>query len=124
MTDLVHAGSIQVNDENNLKDSSLYLPHNVEAEQGLIGALLVNNEVYDKISQLLHSQHFFDPVHQRIYEVAIEKISRNSSSSRQRNRCWMTGRSRGFFRDFGLSRHVLREMGNAGFIPGLKKSSW
>ena len=81
MTDLVHAGSIQVTDENNLKDPSVYLPHNVEAEQGLIGALLVNNEVFDKISQLLHSQHFFDPVHQRIYEVAIEKISRNSLAS-------------------------------------------
>ena len=81
MTDLVHAGSIQVTDENNLKDPSVYLPHNVEAEQGLIGALLVNNEVYDKISQLLQSQHFFDPVHQRIYEVAIEKISRNSLAS-------------------------------------------
>ena len=81
MTDLVHAESIQVTDENNLKDSTVYLPHNVEAEQGLIGALLVNNEVYDKISQLLHSQHFFDPVHQRIYEVAIEKISRNSLAS-------------------------------------------
>ena len=81
MTDLVHAGSIQVTDENILKDPSIYLPHNVEAEQGLLGALLVNNEVYDKISQLLHSQHFFDPVHQRIYEVAIEKISRNSLAS-------------------------------------------
>ena len=54
----------------------------------------------------------------------FEKIPRNSSASRQRNRCWVTGRSRGFLRDFGLSRHVLREMGNAGFIPGLKKSSW
>jgi small subunit ribosomal protein S14 len=40
----------------------------------------------------------------------FEKIPRNSSPSRQRNRCWVTGRSRGFYRDFGLSRHVLREM--------------
>ena len=54
----------------------------------------------------------------------FEKIPRNSSPSRQRNRCWVTGRSRGFYRDFGLSRHVLREMGNEGLIPGLKKSSW
>jgi small subunit ribosomal protein S14 len=54
----------------------------------------------------------------------FERISRNSSPSRQRNRCWVTGRSRGFYRDFGLSRHVLREMGNDGLIPGLKKSSW
>ena len=54
----------------------------------------------------------------------FERIPRNSSPSRNRNRCWVTGRSRGFYRDFGLSRHVLREMGNEGLIPGLKKSSW
>ena len=54
----------------------------------------------------------------------FEKVPRNSSPSRNRNRCWVTGRSRGFYKDFGLSRHVLREMGNDGLIPGLKKSSW
>ena len=54
----------------------------------------------------------------------FEKIPRNSSPSRHRNRCWVTGRSRGYYKDFGLSRHVLREMGNDGLIPGLKKSSW
>jgi small subunit ribosomal protein S14 len=54
----------------------------------------------------------------------FERIPRNSSPSRGRNRCWVTGRSRGFYKDFGLSRHVLREMGNDGLIPGLKKSSW
>jgi small subunit ribosomal protein S14 len=54
----------------------------------------------------------------------MENLPRNSSSTRQRNRCWVTGRSRGFYKDFGLSRHVLREMGNEGLIPGLKKSSW
>ena len=53
-----------------------------------------------------------------------EKVPRNSSPSRQRNRCWVTGRSRGFYRDFGLSRHVLREMAHDGLIPGLTKSSW
>ena len=54
----------------------------------------------------------------------IEALPKNSAPSRHRNRCWVTGRSRGFYRDFGLSRHVLREMGNEGLIPGLKKSSW
>ena len=54
----------------------------------------------------------------------FEKVPRNSSPSRQRNRCWVTGRSRGFYRDFGLSRHVLREMAHDGMIPGLKKASW
>ena len=54
----------------------------------------------------------------------FEKVPRNSSPSRQRNRCWVTGRSRGFYRDLGLSRHVLREMAHDGLIPGLTKSSW
>ena len=54
----------------------------------------------------------------------LQRLPRNSSPSRQRNRCWVTGRSRGFYRDFGLSRHVLREMAHDGLIPGLTKSSW
>ena len=54
----------------------------------------------------------------------FEKIPRNSSKVRNRNRCWVTGRSRGFYKDFGLSRHVLREMAHEGLIPGLTKASW
>ena len=54
----------------------------------------------------------------------IEKLPKNSAPSRKRNRCWATGRSRAFYRDFGLSRHVLREIAHEGLIPGLKKSSW
>jgi small subunit ribosomal protein S14 len=54
----------------------------------------------------------------------LESLPRNSAPSRHRNRCWVTGRSRAFYKDFGLSRHVLREMAHEGLIPGLKKSSW
>jgi|TARA_B100000475_G_scaffold183736_1_gene151608 small subunit ribosomal protein S14 len=54
----------------------------------------------------------------------MEMIPRNSAPSRHRNRCWVTGRSRAFYKDFGLSRHVLREMAHEGSIPGLTKSSW
>jgi small subunit ribosomal protein S14 len=54
----------------------------------------------------------------------MEALPRNSAPSRHRNRCWITGRSRGFYKDFGLSRHVLREMAHEGSIPGLRKSSW
>ena len=54
----------------------------------------------------------------------FEKVPRNSAPSRNRNRCWVTGRSRGFYKDFGLSHHVLREMAHEGLIPGLTKSSW
>lgn len=54
----------------------------------------------------------------------LHSLPRNSTIVRLRNRCWSTGRSRAFFRDFGLSRHVLREMAHEGLVPGLKKSSW
>lgn len=53
-----------------------------------------------------------------------QRLPRNSAPSRQRNRCWVTGRSRSYYKDFGLSRHVLREMAHEGTIPGLTKSSW
>nr|QCI09122.1 ribosomal protein S14 [Inkyuleea mariana] len=54
----------------------------------------------------------------------LQKLPRNSNPCRHRNRCWMTGRSRGIYRDFGLSRHVLREMSHECLLPGVKKSSW
>lgn len=54
----------------------------------------------------------------------LQSLPRNSAKCRSRNRCWMTGRSRGFYRNFGLSRHVLREMSHACLLPGIKKSSW
>ena len=54
----------------------------------------------------------------------LQNLPKNSSPVRRRNRCWATGRSRAFYRDFGLSRHVLREMAHEGLIPGLTKSSW
>jgi small subunit ribosomal protein S14 len=54
----------------------------------------------------------------------FQKLPRNSSKTRLRNRCWLTGRSRGFYRDFGLSRHVFREMSHECLLPGVTKSSW
>jgi small subunit ribosomal protein S14 len=54
----------------------------------------------------------------------LQKLPRNSAKNRIRNRCWKTGRSRGVFRDFGLSRHVFREMAHQCLLPGVTKSSW
>jgi len=54
----------------------------------------------------------------------IQQLPRNSAPTRLRNRCWATGRPRGYYRDFGLSRHVLREMAHEGLLPGVVKSSW
>ncbi|MEM9428123.1 MAG: replicative DNA helicase [Pseudomonadota bacterium] len=57
------------------------LPHSIEAEQALLGALLVNNEVYDRIASLIREEHFFDPVHARIFETAARRIQKNALAS-------------------------------------------
>ena len=54
----------------------------------------------------------------------IQQLPRNSAPSRLHNRCWVTGRPRGYYRDFGLCRHVIREWGHQGLLPGVVKSSW
>lgn len=54
----------------------------------------------------------------------IQRLPRNSAPSRKRNRCMVTGRPRAYYRDFGLSRNVLREWAHEGLLPGVVKSSW
>lgn len=54
----------------------------------------------------------------------LQSLPRNSASTRLHNRCSLTGRPRSNYRDFGLSRHVLREMAHACLLPGVIKSSW
>jgi small subunit ribosomal protein S14 len=54
----------------------------------------------------------------------LQSMPPNSLPIRLRNRCWKTGRSRGVYRDFGLSRHVIREMAHQCLLPGLIKASW
>jgi len=54
----------------------------------------------------------------------LQKLPRDSSVSRQRNRCVLTGRSRGVYRKFGLGRNKLREATMRGDVPGLRKASW
>lgn len=56
--------------------------------------------------------------------VGLQKLPRNSSKVRLRNRCAMSGRSRGYMREFGISRIVFRDMSREGKIPGVRKSSW
>ncbi|MFN0116227.1 MAG: replicative DNA helicase [Paracoccaceae bacterium] len=57
------------------------LPHNIEAEQQLLGAILTNNEIYDRIAALVRAEHFFDPVHTRIFEIAVARIQKNALAS-------------------------------------------
>jgi small subunit ribosomal protein S14 len=54
----------------------------------------------------------------------IQQLPRNSARVRMHNRCWVTGRPRGYYRPFGLSRNVLREWAHQGLLPGVVKSSW
>ncbi|MBI2383636.1 MAG: 30S ribosomal protein S14 [Gammaproteobacteria bacterium] len=56
--------------------------------------------------------------------IALQKLPRDSAKTRQRNRCKVTGRSRGVYKKFGLARHKLREAAMRGEVPGLKKASW
>lgn len=65
------------------------------------------------------------PIEERLNAVdALNKMPKNSSPIRLRNRCQLTGRSRGFLRKFKLSRLCFREMANQGLIPGIVKASW
>ena len=54
----------------------------------------------------------------------LQSLPRNANPTRLRNRCVVTGRSRGVYKQFGLTRHKIREMALAGEIPGMTKSSW
>src|SRR6202521_3886078 len=49
-------------------------PHNIEAEQGLLGAILVNNEAFYRVSDFLNPEHFFEPIHQKVYQIARDLI--------------------------------------------------
>ena len=57
------------------------MPHSIEAEQQLLGAILTNNDVYDRVASIMGAQHFYDPVHARIYEVAAARIAKNNLAS-------------------------------------------
>jgi small subunit ribosomal protein S14 len=59
-----------------------------------------------------------------VLQKKLQSMPPNSLPIRLRNRCWKTGRSRGVYRDFGLSRHVIREMAHQCLLPGLIKASW
>ena len=69
------------NESDNGTEQAEALPHNIEAEQQLLGAILTNNESFDKVSSIVKPQHFYDPVHQRIFEVAAARIAKNALAS-------------------------------------------
>ena len=72
--------------------------------------------------QLLNPEISFDE--KMLIQKKLESLPLNSSKVRHRNRCWLTGRPRGFHRDLGVCRNALRKMGHEGKIPGMTKASW
>ena len=57
-------------------------------------------------------------------QVGLSKLPRNSNPIRMHNRCKLTGRPKGYMRQFGISRIQFREMASQGLIPGVRKASW
>ncbi|WP_339767348.1 replicative DNA helicase [uncultured Pseudosulfitobacter sp.] len=57
------------------------MPHSIEAEQQLLGAILTNNDIYDRVASIIGPHHFYDPVHARIYDIASARIAKNNLAS-------------------------------------------
>ncbi len=64
------------------------------------------------------------PIDKLEIQRLIQRLPRNSAPTRQRNRCRVTGRPRGYYADFGLCRNLFREWAHEGLLPGVVKSSW
>ncbi len=85
----------------------------------------LNNKYKTKRANLLKQYQTTEDFNLKLeIHSKIQKLPRNSAKIRIRNRCWKTGRPRGYYRDFGISRHVLREMAHQCLLPGVTKSSW
>ncbi len=76
-----------------------------------------------KLKELIRSPRS-SPEERVAAQAALQSLPRDASPSRQRNRCAITGRSRGVYRKFGLARVKIREVAARGEIPGLAKASW
>ncbi|NJN45532.1 MAG: 30S ribosomal protein S14 [Candidatus Competibacteraceae bacterium] len=73
-----------------------------------------------RLSRILH----FPEEERREAQLKLQELPRNASPVRLHNRCRLTGRPRGYYRKFGLSRNKLREAAMRGDVPGLRKASW
>ena len=86
----------------------------------------LSDRLYDKRKKLLvqinNTDLSFDE--RQKYRLKLEKLPKNSNRIRIRNRCNVTGRPRGVYRKFGLSRITFRELASIGMIPGVTKASW
>ena len=75
-------------------------------------------EILNKLKKVTSLEEIFS------LNEKLQKLPRNSSRIRLRNRCWITGRPRGYFRYFGLCRNAVRELAHECLLPGVTKASW
>ncbi|NNC47447.1 MAG: 30S ribosomal protein S14 [Sphingomonas sp.] len=78
---------------------------------------------YEKLKAIANDKSL-DDSERLMARLKMAELPRNANPTRIRNRCELTGRSRGYYRKFRLSRIMLRELANKGLIPGVTKSSW
>ncbi len=80
----------------------------------------------EELVKILKSKDESDEMAEMKWEamIKLQKLPKNSAKCRVHNRCGLTGRPRGYMRQFGISRVTFREMALDGLIPGVKKSSW
>ncbi len=80
----------------------------------------------EELTKILKSTDDSEEMLEKKWEamIALQKLPPNSAKIRVHNRCGLTGRPRGYMRQFGISRVTFREMANFGKIPGVKKASW
>ncbi len=64
-----------------IPDNNDTVPHNIEAEQQLLGAILTNNDIYDRVAATVNAKHFYEPTHARIFDVAVNRIAKNMNAS-------------------------------------------
>ena len=88
-----------------------YSPHNIDAEQALLGTLLINNEVFDTIYTIIKSEHFFDPVHSRIFDIVSQKIQKNALASPVT------------IKPFFESDEALKELGGSNYLVRLASAA-
>lgn len=77
----------------------------------------------DKLKKIIMDKNV-DPIERFALQLKLAAMPRNSSATRVRNRCCITGRARGYYRKFNMSRISFREMAADGLIPGIRKASW
>ncbi len=83
------------------------MPHSIEAEQQLLGAILTDNDVFDRVASVIRAEHFYDPVHARIYDIAAARIAKNNLASPVTLKAFMED-------DAGL-----KELGGAAYLARL-----